>query len=256
MTNHINTANALQAADNSLQKSFSQKSEKPDTLGKQDFLKLMMAQVTHQDPLNPMDSQGMMQQLTGMGSLEQLININDSIGKLNKGQNDLVRANAFSYLDKDVKVRGDKVSLMQGKPSGVQFQLPHEADQVKLTVIGSDGQAVRNLDLGALAAGSHMATWDGLNTQGGQAPDGSYRYQIVAKSSENQQIPVDMFRQGKVSGVRMDGGVPKLKIGSEEISVRDVMEMSNRSEHMFGNRLPAALRDEIRARPPVTQRKH
>ena len=90
MTTHTNTVNALNAAGNSLQKSFTQKSAKPDALGKDEFLKLLMAQVTNQDPLNPMDSQGMMDQLTGMGSLEQLININDSLGKLNKTQAEIV----------------------------------------------------------------------------------------------------------------------------------------------------------------------
>ena len=68
MTTHINTANALNAAETSLQKSFTQKSAKPDSLGKADFLKLLMAQVTNQNPLNPMDSQRRMTQMTGMGA--------------------------------------------------------------------------------------------------------------------------------------------------------------------------------------------
>jgi len=100
VTIHTNTANnVLNGAETSLQKSYTPKSAKSDSLGKDDFLKLLMAQVTNQDPLNPMDSQGMMDQLTGMGSLEQLININDSLAKLNKSQLEILRANTYAFLD-------------------------------------------------------------------------------------------------------------------------------------------------------------
>ncbi|MEE8434924.1 MAG: flagellar hook assembly protein FlgD [bacterium] len=255
MTTHINTANAISAAENSLQKAFTQKSAKPDTLGKDDFLKLLMAQITHQNPLNPMDSQGMMDQLTGMGSLEQLISINESLGKLNKTQAEIVRANTFAFLDKDVKIRGQTVELNRGQTSGIQFQIPREAAKVKLTVIGAEGQAVRSMDLGAYAAGIHAVRWDGLDMQGNRAPDGKYRYQIVAKGPENQQLQVELFRQGKVSGVKFGAGSPKLNIGGEDIDLRDVIEMSNRSERIFGDRLPANLRQDIRSRPPVTNRR-
>ena len=255
MTTHINTANALNAAETSLQKSFTQKSAKPDSLGKTDFLKLLMAQITNQNPLNPMDSQSMMQQLTGMGSLEQLININDSLAILNKTQAEIVRANTFAFLDKDVKIRSQTVELNRGQASGIQFQIPREAAKVKLTVMGADGQAVRSVDLGAFAAGSHAVRWDGLDKQGIRAPDGRYRFQIVAKSSEDQRLAVEMFRLGKVSGVKFGAGGPKLNIGGEDIDLRDVIEMSNRSERIFGNMLPATLRQDIRSRPPVTERR-
>ena len=75
MSTIASTQSALQAADNSLQRAYDTPTGESDKLGKDDFLKLMMAQVSNQDPLNPMDSQGMMDQLTAMGSLEQLVNI-------------------------------------------------------------------------------------------------------------------------------------------------------------------------------------
>ena len=256
MTIHTNTANnVLNGAETSLQKSYTPKSAKSDSLGKDDFLKLLMAQVTNQDPLNPMDSQGMMDQLTGMGSLEQLININDSLAKLNKSQLEILRANTFAFLDKDVKIRGQTVEVNRGQVSGLEFQIPREAGKVKLTVIGADGQAVRSMDLGAYAAGTHAVRWDGLDKQGNRAPDGKYRFQILSKGPENQKLQVELFRQGKVSGVKFGAGSPKLTIGGEDIELKDVIEMSNRSERIFGNLLPANLRQDIRSRPPVTDRR-
>ena len=50
--------------------------------GKDEFLKLLVAQLKNQDPLNPMDNQQFVSQLATFSSLEQLISINDAVTKL------------------------------------------------------------------------------------------------------------------------------------------------------------------------------
>ena len=45
-------------------------------LGKDDFLKLMLTQMQHQDPLDPMDNQQMVAQMAQFSSLEQMSNLN------------------------------------------------------------------------------------------------------------------------------------------------------------------------------------
>jgi flagellar basal-body rod modification protein FlgD len=52
-------------------------------LGKDDFLKLLVAQLQHQDPGNPMDSSAFMGQLAQFSSLEQMTNVAASVDKLN-----------------------------------------------------------------------------------------------------------------------------------------------------------------------------
>ncbi len=49
------------------------------SLGKDDFLKLLVAQLSHQDPLNPQDGSEFVAQLTQFSSLEQLISIRDAV---------------------------------------------------------------------------------------------------------------------------------------------------------------------------------
>ena len=45
------------------------------------FLKLLVSQIQHQDPLNPSDGVQFLTQLTSFSQLEQLIQINQKIGK-------------------------------------------------------------------------------------------------------------------------------------------------------------------------------
>ena len=250
-----NVQHALQAADNSLQRHLSEPSAKPEKLGKDDFLKLMMAQVTHQDPLNPMDSAGMMQQLTGMGTMEQLVNLNSAVGQMHETQRDVMRANTFSFLDKDVTVRGGGVPVSNGQAPGLQFTLGREAEAVAINIVDKQGAPVRKLELGAFGPGTQTVAWDAKDASGAQVSDGFYRFAVSASAADQEPVPVELFVRGKVSGVSFDNGRPRLTVNGEDIDVRDVIELSNRSERLFGDQLPAAMRDELRPGAPVERRR-
>src|SRR5687768_12595215 len=51
-------------------------------LGKQDFMKLLVAQLKNQDPLNPMDSREMITQLSTLTSVEKLTSVDQSLTQL------------------------------------------------------------------------------------------------------------------------------------------------------------------------------
>jgi flagellar basal-body rod modification protein FlgD len=102
------------------------------SLGKDDFLKLFVAQLQHQDPMNPMNDSEFMGQMASFSTLEQVSNLalaNERIA------NSLTSTSAIgligrtvTYVDSnDVTHTGtvEKVSTVDGKPS--------------LTVAGVDG---------------------------------------------------------------------------------------------------------------------
>lgn len=49
------------------------------SLGKDDFLNMMLLQMKNQDPLNPMDNQAMLSQMAQFSSLEQMSNLNETL---------------------------------------------------------------------------------------------------------------------------------------------------------------------------------
>jgi flagellar basal-body rod modification protein FlgD len=51
-------------------------------LGKDDFLKLMVAQLQHQDPSNPMDDKAFMGQMAQFATLEQVTNVAEGLDRL------------------------------------------------------------------------------------------------------------------------------------------------------------------------------
>ncbi len=52
------------------------------TLDKNDFLKILMTQLTHQDPTQPMDDKEFIAQMAQFSSLEQITNMNDNLSKV------------------------------------------------------------------------------------------------------------------------------------------------------------------------------
>ena len=53
-----------------------------DTLDKEDFLKILVTQLTHQDPTNPMDDREFIAQMAQFSSLEQMQNLNKEFARV------------------------------------------------------------------------------------------------------------------------------------------------------------------------------
>ncbi|MDR2137029.1 MAG: flagellar hook assembly protein FlgD [Synergistaceae bacterium] len=65
-------------------------------LGKDAFLKLLIAELSNQDPLNPMSDREFIAQMAQFSSLEQMTNMNKELEKLSKSE----QYSAVSYVGK------------------------------------------------------------------------------------------------------------------------------------------------------------
>lgn len=72
-------------------------------LGKDDFLKLLIAQLTNQDPTSPMDTSQFMSQMTEFTTLEQTQNMSDAIDKLVESQKHQELAQEAAMIGKQIQ---------------------------------------------------------------------------------------------------------------------------------------------------------
>ncbi len=79
-----------------------QRSTGSDTLGKDDFLKILMTQLQNQDPLNPMQDKDFIAQMATFTSLEQMTNMNKSITSLVSAQEQNQLISYSQFIGKDV----------------------------------------------------------------------------------------------------------------------------------------------------------
>jgi len=200
------------------------------TMGKEDFLKLLVTQLRFQDPLSPDDPKEFVAQLAQFSSLEQQINVNqnlEGVGQvLSTVKDSLGLARGVDLLEKKVKGLGNSLSLSGGQVNGASYQLPKEAKEVTVTIFGGAGAPMRTLTLGSQVAGLRQFTWDGKDSQGNSLPDGSYTYQVTALDSQGQGIEVTSYFTGKVQEVFQDRQGIWLKIDGRDVPLDSIVSIS------------------------------
>lgn len=195
-------------------------------LGKDDFLTLLVAQLQHQDPLNPMDDKDMTSQLANFSSLEQLTGINEGIQSLNAQAGTQDMRTAVSYIGRDVRAAGDMVSVTDGATSTVYYYLDATAESAYVNLYDVNGNIVRTEQLGGQQAGEHTYEWDGKDWAGKDAPDGLYYIYLTAADADGSAILTTTEVSGRVAAVQSYNGANYLRLTDGRIvSFNNVYEV-------------------------------
>ncbi len=192
------------------------------TVNKDDFLKLLIAQLQNQDPLQPMDNQQFAVQLATFNSLEQLIGINDKLGTLQGAQGSANQYGAASLIGKEISSNGNIVSLQAANPAPIGYQLGANAAKVVVNIQNGSGTLVQQLSLGAQNAGDHTIVWDGKDAAGQAVPTGLYGFEINAFDANGKSVATSGRIRGTVTGIRLDGSEPILEVGGLQIPLSQV----------------------------------
>lgn len=99
-----------------------------DAMGRDQFLELLTTQLSHQDPLSPMDNKDFIAQMAQFSSLEQMLGVNKSLESM---KDISLKQSAFSMLNHDVTFVDEAGNALDGNVKS----LSHETDGlVKLGV--------------------------------------------------------------------------------------------------------------------------
>lgn len=184
-----------------------------NTLGKDDFLKLLMAQLNNQDPLKPMEHQEFSAQLAQFGSLEQLQNIHKGIESLQGGMGNEAKLSALGMIGKSVSANGNEVELMEGQPVNLSFSAKEGVTPFKAQIYSNGGKLVRELDINARTAEAGLV-WDGKDQEGSSLPSGKYTFRVQGVSPNGQAEELGAKLSGRVTAVEMNGNQPVLIVNT------------------------------------------
>ncbi len=197
-------------------------SSKEQTLGQDDFLQLLVAQLQNQDPLDPTDTTEFTAQLTSYSQLEQLFNLNDSMDQLTESRNDADRFSSLSMIGKEVRVAGSSFELGEDTAE-IGYSIDGSASEIQIHIQDSTGKRVTTLYPSDLTAGDHSITWQGMDDNGEHLPPGEYSLLIESKGTgSGESVGVTPLVLTNVNGVDLGGTDPLLITDAGEFSISDI----------------------------------
>jgi len=190
------------------------------------FLKLLVAQMKYQDPLNPQDPTKMATQLSQFNMVEQQIETNTLLASLNLLQQANISdpASAASFLGHTVLINSNQIHY-DGSAQDFTIKLDQNGTGIEVNIVDDNGNTIRHIQAGDLQAGNNNQTWDGKTDSGADAPQGNYHVEITASNSSGQDIQASIMTSGVVDAVRMTASGMMLVVNGIEISLADVAEI-------------------------------
>lgn len=195
-------------------------------MGQDAFLKMFMAQVTNQNPLDPMDNTEFTAQLATFSQLEQLQKISGYLEGMEDMKKTLNQTAVLSYLGKEVTMKGDVMPVNQGHVGNMTYDLDGSA-KVSIKITSQDGKLVKEIDLGRQTAGHHEFQWDGTDLNGDKVSDGAYRLAVLAYDSQGNPVAVNNQQvNGLVTGYQKDSeGNVYLMLGEAALPMDKVISV-------------------------------
>ncbi|WP_148863004.1 flagellar hook assembly protein FlgD [Marinobacter fonticola] len=154
-----------------------------DELGKNEFMELMIAQLKNQNPLEPQDNGDFIAQLAQFSSLEEMQGLSGSVQDVVGQFRSTQALQASAMVGRTVLVPSQTGILGASREVEGVIGVPATTSSLRVDVMNSSGELVRQIDLGAAQAGQTSFTWDGKDSSGNDLPEGAYM--VKASGSYN-----------------------------------------------------------------------
>ncbi len=191
-----------------------------NTLGKDAFMQMLIAQLQNQDPLNPMDGTQFVAQLAQFSSLEQLQNLNDVMGALPTSLGNATNAQMANLIGNQATAKGNAIAV-SGSSAKISYKLPSDIQSGTIKIYNSNGTLVDTVKIGSQKTGMQSVTWNCSKQTAG-----NYTYEISATNSKGAAVTVDKIISGTITGVSFKDGTAYLTINGQEVAFSDVVSIN------------------------------
>lgn len=165
------------------------------------FLKLLVAQMNNQDPLNPMDNAEVTSQMAQIQQVTGLSTLNTSIQNLGLQFGQMQAMQSVSLVGREVSVPSDKIRVSGGLADG-SYELDGAAKNVKLEILNGAGTVIDTVQLGAQGSGRQTFSWEA----GSKAAEGAeLKYRITATNG-TAAVKATQYASDKVDAVYSENG--------------------------------------------------
>jgi flagellar basal-body rod modification protein FlgD len=181
------------------------------------FMKLLVAQLNNQDPMNPMDNAQMTSQIAQINTVSGIQELNATMQGMSAQFTSMQVLQGTSMVGRGVMVESNTLSVDDGLGRGA-VNLSYPADKVTVEISTPGGQILDTLNLGQLAAGQTNFEWDASKYPGTR----SAKFTVTATQG-GQGVGTTTWARDTVTAVGLNNGAMSLQLkGRSAISYGDV----------------------------------
>lgn len=195
-------------------------------MGKDQFLKLLIAQMQNQDPLNPMDGMQFASQLAQFSSVEQLQQLNSQMQEEAASQTSMLAAVngsvAVSTFGREVVALGNQLDVNGANEPKARFDAPIGGGIGEITIYNGAGAKVATVAAGKFGDG--VQTVD-LTEATRDLPRGLYTYEVEVTDSSGEVTKPVTYMEGRIDGIHYTPDGPVLTSGGMQIPFGSILKI-------------------------------
>lgn len=185
------------------------------TLGIEEFLTLMTAQLKNQDPMKPLEGTEFISQLAEFGTVSGVEEMQNSLETLAASLRSTQTLNGSTMVGRDILASADSITHTRGGTVSGEIDVPAGATNVQIRITDSTGAVVREIQL-PNTEGTQTFTWDGLAANGTPAESDTYDIEAVATVSGTTGS-LGLLLAGRVSSVSIDATGTNLTLNTSAL---------------------------------------
>ena len=170
------------------------------------FLKLLVAQMQNQDPMNPMDNAQVTSQMAQIQTVSGISTLDTSVKALTTQFGQMQALQSVGLVGHDVSVAGNRLNVTERVGAG-SYELASAADTVKLEILSPAGSVIDTVQLGAQGTGRQEFTWPSDHYDA----SAKLNFRITATQG-TAVVPASTFMHDRVVAVNTSGAKLQLQL--------------------------------------------
>lgn len=193
-------------------------------LGKDDFMTLLLVQLQHQDPTEPVDAGTILTQTSQLAGLESSENTRVALEELATALGGANQFSTIAAIGKTADLGSDAITLDEGSSTTFEVYFPEDIQEGTISITDLSGNKVATIDVGTNPLGVYQFTWNGLDSNENRVQSGIYRINADYSNPDGDSLKTRLGAY-PIESVRFENGETLLKVGSNYVPLSQIVEV-------------------------------